>query len=390
MSLEAGESAEEDRAMTIELKEFGAGTAFFKGGLYGEAGSGKTFTATKFAVFIKRFFGLKGDIYFFDTETGVEYVNAYVKQETGRNIVGVKSRTLSDAVDFMSEIEKREPGVAIMDSVTHVTEEVERSFLDQLNIELARQGKSKRKKIEWQDRHGLNKIQSTFSDAFLNSRTHLIACGRQGNIWKREENEETGKVELNVTGTKMKAASLSYEPSLLAEMAREQTFIDGVQRIVRTMTVMKCRFNERSGLDGKQFINPTGESILPHLQLLTPGADNTVDVSRQTKMDVNEDGDTGWAQERLNRTIACERIQAMFVKMIPGRGAAEQKAKAIALEQVYGTTSWTYIETKIQSNKLVEGLKALEEVAIPAALDQIASDEKKDTKPAKAEKASAK
>lgn len=375
--------------MAIELKEFGAGTAYLKGGLYGSAGSGKTFTAAMIAVYVKKFFGLKGDIYFFDTETGAEYVNPYVKAETGRNIVGVKSRTLADAVDFIKQIEEKD-GVGIMDSVTHVTEEINRSFLDQLNVERARQGKGKRNKIEWHEREGLNKLQDSFSNAYLNARSHMLVCGREANIWKREENEDTGKVDLNVTGTKMKAASLSYEPGFLAEMAREHKYIDGVQQIVRTMTVMKCRFNRQSGLDGKQFVNPTGESILSHLKLLTPGAINEVDTTKQTPMDVSDEGDTKWAQERLNRTIACEKIQSLFVKSIPGRGALEQKAKALALEQVYGTSSWTQIETKIDSKELMIGLKTLAEIAIPAALEQIAADEKRDTKPARAEKVSAK
>lgn len=388
---EEGAHNERRRNMAIKVQEFGGGTAHFKGGLYGEAGTGKTFTAIKFAVYIKRHFKLDGDIFFFDTETGAEYVNPYVRQHTGRNLVGFKSRSLGDAIEFIDEAKKAKASVVIFDSVTHITEEIDRSFLDQLNVELARRGKAKRLKIEWQDRSELNKIHDRFTSAYLNAPLHIIVCARRANIWKREENEETGKVELNVTGTKMKTASgLAYEPSLLAEMDRENMFVNGVQRIVRTMTILKCRFNEFSKLDGKQFIDPDGEAILPHLALLTPGADNTVDLSRQTKMEVNDDGDTKWAQERLNRTIACEKIQALFVTSIPGRGAQEMKAKAIALEQVYGTGSWTEITTKITAKVLNEGLATLEKIAIPAALEQIKDDEKKNDKPAKAEKASAK
>ena len=44
--------------MTIQLQEFGTGVGTFKGGLYGDAGSGKTWTATLLALYIKRFFKL--------------------------------------------------------------------------------------------------------------------------------------------------------------------------------------------------------------------------------------------------------------------------------------------------------------------------------------------
>lgn len=374
--------------MAIELKEFGTGVGQLKAGLYGDAGSGKTWTATLLAVYVKQYFKLAGDIYFFDTETGAEFVDKkIVFPATGRHLVGVKSRTLGDAIEFLGVAEERGASVVIFDSVTHINEEVDRSFLIQLNEELARRGKAKRKKIEWQDRGELNKVKARFTDAYLNAKTHVILCGRSANIWEMSEDED-GKKELNKIGTKMKTdANLAYEPSYLAEMVRENAYVNGVQQIVRTMTVLKDRF---SVMDGKQFQNPTGETFLPHLQLLTPGAVNEVDVAKQTPMEVSEEGDTKWAQERLNRTIACEKIQSLFVKNIPGRGAQEQKAKAIALEQVYGTGSWTEIETKIQARVLMEGLKTLETVAIPAALEEIAADEEKNKRPAKAEKVSAK
>lgn len=371
--------------MTLQLQEFGTGVGWFKGGLYGDAGSGKSWTATLLALYIKKLFSLPGRIFYFDTETGAEFVDKkLVFPATGQHLKGVRSRTLGDAIDFIAAAETEKAAVVIFDSVTHINEEIDRSFLLQLNEELARKGKQKRKKIEWQDRGQLNAVKARFTDAYLNARTHIILCGRSANIWEMTVNPETEKQELNKIGTKMKTdANLAYEPSFLAEMVRENVYVDGVQQIVRTMTVLKDRF---SVMDGKQFQNPSGESFLPHLQLLTPGAVNEVDTTKQTPMDVSEEGDTAWAQERLNRQIACERIQALFVKMIPGRGAAEQKAKAIALEQVYGTPSWTHIETKIPANKLVEGLKVLEEVAIPAAVEQINADEVKDKKPAKAEK----
>ena len=342
--------------MTIQLQEFGTGVGYFKGGLYGDAGSGKTYTATEIALFIKAYFKLSGDIYFQDTETGAEYVNWRVKKETGKNIVGLKSRTIADACDLIAEAEKREPGVVIIDSTTHISEEVKRSWIKQYNEWAELNKKPKRTKVEWQDLDQVNAIYDRLTNIYLNSKTHIILCGRSANIWERTVNEDTGKTELNKTGTKMKTQSnLAYEPSFLAEMVREQAYIEGVQKITRTMTVLKERF---SIMDGKTIENPKGSDFLPHLERLTPGASNAVDVSRETPMGISGDGDTMFKAEQIKKQVAFETLCAELDAAFTGQSADMKVARQKVAKLVFGTPSSTEIE-RMPSAKIRDGIAVL-------------------------------
>jgi hypothetical protein len=58
-----------------------------------------------------------------------------------------------------------------------------------------------------------------FTDRYLSSKLHVIVCGRAGSIYEYQTNEETGKKELITTGTRMATEKeMGYEPSLLIEM----------------------------------------------------------------------------------------------------------------------------------------------------------------------------
>lgn len=338
------------------LQELGDGAGFLKAGLYGNAGSGKTHTATLFAIGLRKHLKMDGRIGFFDTETGIEYVAPMIREATGAKPVGYKSRALSDAINFIHECVKANVAIGVIDSVTHIWEEVQKSYLKQLNEARRGRGRSPQMEIQWQDRGPLNAIWQQFTDAFLNAPMHIILCGRAANIWERSVNEETGKVELNRTGTKMKTQSeLAYEPSLLAEMEREQEIKEGKQVIYRTMTVLKDRWRD---LDGKQFVNPTFESILPHIAHLTPGVVNAVDTTRETNLGVSDDGDTAWHREKKDRTILQEQIANELVKEWPGTGEAQKKMKIEALERNFGINSWTAIES-MKSEQLRIGLNKL-------------------------------
>lgn len=341
--------------MAFKLTNLGGGVGYFKGGLYGFAGSGKTHTATLIAIGIREKFGLKGPIGMLDTETGAEYVNKMVREATGQDIVGAKSRALQDAIDFIDECERAGVSVGIIDSTTHIWEEVQRTFLRRINEARAAMNKAQKTSLEWQDRGPLNDIWDTFTTKYLNSKMHLIICGRAANIWEMEVNPETGKKELNKAGTKMKTQSdMAYEPSFLAEMAREQEIVGGVQTVKRVMTVLKDRSRL---LDGKQFTNPSFKDIEPCISFLTPGAVNAFDTARETPVKVSE-GDAQWNDEKRQRAIHSENIQADLLSSFPGQSAEEKKAKVDILFSVFGTRSWTEIES-MSARKLRDGLEKL-------------------------------
>lgn len=343
--------------MAFQLTELGGGVGYFKGGFYGNAKSGKTHTATICAVGIRKELGLKGPIGFFDTETGLEYVRPMILEGTGMNPVGGKSRSLSDATDFIRECVKASVSVAIIDSATHIWEEVQKSFLKQINAAREAKKQSAKTSIEWQDRGPLNDIWQKFTDEYVNSPLHLIICGRAGNIWEMSV-DENGKKELNKIGTKMKTQSeMAYEPSFLAELEREQEIVDGKQVIFRTMTVLGDRFRL---LDGKQFRNPTYEAIQPHIKMLTAGAKNTVDISRETVVPVAGNGDMEYSGEKRQRAIFCEEIQGYLTSVWPGQGAEEKRAKVEILHRLFQTRSWEAIQI-MDAIKLKAGFDKMHE-----------------------------
>lgn len=352
--------------MAFQLQELGGGVGSFKGGLYGFAGGGKTHTATLFAIGIRNHFKLTGRIGFFDTETGVEYVNPMLREATGQPAIGAKSRSLQDAIDFILECEKAGVSVAIVDSTTHIWEEVQRSYLKQINESRKRRKLDEKTSIEWQDRNTLNEIWQKFTDAYINSKLHIIICGRAANIWEMEQ-DENGKKQLNKLGTKMKTQSdMAYEPSFLAEMARTQTMEGGAQKITRVMTVLKDRFRL---LDGQQFENPTFASILPHIAMLTPGAVNAIDTSRMTDVGVTDDGNSKVAAERRRQAIYSEEIAETLVSAWPGQSAREKKLKTDVVFELLGTRSWEAIQ-RIQPDRLKAALEAL-----PAAIARMNASE---------------
>lgn len=339
--------------MAIKLEELGKGTGFLKMGAYGNASSGKTHTATLVAIGLKRHLKHKGRIWYFDTEAGSEYVNPMIREAFKENALAVKSRVFSDVLEFIAEAEK-EGAIAVIDSVTHLWNEVKDSYLKQVNEKRAREHKSLKTRIEFQDLDNIKNRWQPFTEMYVNSRTHIILCGRAGNIWDWQENEETGKKELIKTGTKMKTeAEMGYEPSLLLHMEHAQDMEGGkLKRVYRRATVMKDRFRV---LDGEQFENPTFESFLPHIKLLTPGASNAVDVERRTEHKVDSEGDADWQKEKRQRAIYCEEVQGMLTQQWPGRSAGETKAKVDVLEAVFGTRSWTAVES-MKSADLKSGL----------------------------------
>lgn len=343
--------------MAFQLQELGGGVGYFKCGLYGNAKAGKTHTATDFGIGIRRHQKLEGPIGFFDTETGLEYVRPMILEGTGKNPVGGKSKALGDAIEFLRECVKAKVSVAIIDSMTHIWEEVQKTYLKNINASRERRNQPPKTSIEFQDRGPLNDIWQQLTDEYVNSPLHVIICGRAGNIWEWSVNDE-GKKELNKVGTKMKTqGEMAYEPSFLAELAREQEYVDGKQVIFRTMTVLGDRFRV---LDGKQFRNPTFKDILPHIEKLTPGAVNAVDTSRETAMNVSEDGNPEFHHERRNRTIFCEEIQGLLTSIWPGQGAEEKKAKVEILHRIFQTRSWEAIQI-MDSSKIKAGFDRMRE-----------------------------
>ena len=84
--------------------------------LFGFAGSGKSRTAVEFAIGIREHFGLEGPIAYFDTETGSTYLAPLVKKRTGKDLIGIRSRSFDTLMDVGEECLATGVSVLIADS----------------------------------------------------------------------------------------------------------------------------------------------------------------------------------------------------------------------------------------------------------------------------------
>ncbi len=347
------------------LKKLGTGQGYLKAGFQGFASSGKTYTATSLAIGVRNHMGLKGPIAFFDTEGGSVYVKERIQAATGMEAVGTRSRAFVDLMETVSECEKEGISVLIVDSITHVWEEVQKAHMARVNENIKRRSGGRapaRHRLEFQDWGPIKQQWGEWTTAFLNSKLHIIFCGRAGFTYDHEMNDETGKKELVKTGTKMKAENeFGYEPSLLIEMEGiKERGKKGVA--VHRATILKDRWDV---INGQEFDDPTFEAFLPHVSRLTPGAHAPIDTAVKTTPIIDIEGH----DDRKRREILVEELDNELTKAFP-TNTAEAKVKRIhLLEQVFGTSSKVKIES-MGADQLRSGLdKVKAHFAPPPIMD---------------------
>lgn len=350
------------------MQDLDTGQGYLKAGFLGLAGSGKTFTATELAIGTRKRLGLDGPIAMADSEGGSTYIAPRVRAATGKALVGIRSRSLDDAKAFLRECVQIGVSVAIVDSVTHYWREVCETYLKRLNAARERKRMAPLDRLEFQHWSAIKSsdMWGEFSDMFLTLPLHIIVCGREGYDYDFEQRDDgSGKKDLVKTGVKMKTeGEFGYEPSLLVRMEQEQTMVAGELRgIARRATILKDRFNV---LDGKTAAfspedapGTSFEFFRPHVELLTPGAQSAVDVTRRSDVAPNEEGSTEWHAERRAREIACEEIAAVLDGAGLGGTSNEAKTKRPKLlEECFGTASKTKLEST-RSEALRAGLDKL-------------------------------
>lgn len=345
------------------FKKMDSTQAKLKCGIYGGTGSGKTFTASEIAKGLHKHIKTKKPVYFFDTETGSDFIKPAFTKE-GIELLQLKSRSFSDLLIGMREAEK-EASVLIIDSITHVWEDFKKAYLK----------KTRQPFIQLWDWAKLKETWMEFTDLFVNSDLHIVLCGREAAIYEQTEEVrggETKKVAIKV-GAKMKSESeQGYEPSLLVQM--EKIYInDGTSNgiYMRRAHVVKDRFD---AIDSRDFDNPKFEDFMPHIKLLNlSGQQMGVDTAR-TSEDVFGDltGDNGRTQRARRRAIICEEIQGLLVSYFPSTNAADKKAKTEIVFKLLGTRSWKAVEedwTQIPLEKLEQIIKKPEEGGSPSPLE---------------------
>lgn len=229
--------------------------AALKMALYGQPGSGKTFTSLLVGEGIAKLIGKR--MAFVDTEHGTDF---YAKAISERAIHpeefdfdAIYTRSLSEVIREVKALDTNQYGVVVIDSITHLWEAAQAAYSGNTN----RAGQ-----IPFS---AWGKIKAPYKDliAFLlNSPMHVIICGRQGNEWGEGEDGQTKKI-----GVKMKAeGETAYEPHILIRMEGVRSGQHG-EGDVKVRAVPE---KDRTGIfSGRIIENPSFETIgrplLPYL-----------------------------------------------------------------------------------------------------------------------------
>ena len=342
--------------------------AYFKCGIFGFQGSGKTYTAALIAKGICEITKNK-NVAFFDTETGSDFLVPYFKKAKIQ-VFQVKRRDFTSLLETIKECEESKVNVLIIDSITHVW----RDLCDAYDKKLNRKGR-----LQFQDWATLKGEWKIYTDAFVNSPLHCIVCGRAGYEYDYDYNED-GSKDLIKTGTKMKAeGEFGFEPSLVVEMERISKNRDEVEKI-KDNRAKKQAFQPKIGsqwihrahilkdrsdtLNGQSFDYPTFEDFKPHFDFLNIGGEHLgveTDKTSEDRFDI--EGRPDWKKQQIQKEIALEEIQATMTNLWPSTKADDKKNKADFLEAVFGTRSWTAVTERplVQLENIKMFLKPFEQ-----------------------------
>src|SRR5260370_539111 len=190
---------------------------------------------------------------FFDTETGSDWLIPDFAQ-AGVPLIVAKRRSFADLLAVMKEAEAG-ASVLIIDSITHPWRELCESYM-----------RKKQRTFLGMDDWGYLKGEhgwAKFTDLFVNSKLHIIMCGRAGYEFE-DYKDDNGKRQIEKVGTKMKTeGETGFEPSLLVLMEQVEDLRTG--KVKHRATVQKDR---STLLDGEQIDNPDFKDFLPHIERL--------------------------------------------------------------------------------------------------------------------------
>ena len=306
---------------------------YFKAGIQGLAGTGKTYTAAEIAIGLHKRIGSKKPIVIFDTEKASKFLK-FKFADAGVELMVRDSRTLADLKKTMEKMRDGYADILIIDSISHVWEDTVESFKKKYN----------RSSLQFQDWGVLKPLwKQEFSDPLVRLPFSIIMCGRAGYEYENEINESIGKREIYKSGIKMKVeGETAYEPDVLVLMERFEEVMGKDKKIYRQATIIKDR---STLIDGKVFINPTYKDFAPVIEnmLENPAERDQEAETDSTGLFRTEEDKYQYINEKK---ICLEEIEGWMVKAWPSTGAADKQKKIEVLEKVFNTRSWLAVEGK--------------------------------------------
>ena len=172
--------------------------------LFGVSGSGKTYSALRFAK------GLGGSIAVIDTEnhTACKYSDRF-----DFDVCECEKASINNIVNLLNEASEYD--VLIIDSLTHAWDEL----LDEVN----RIAKTKFGGNSWSAWSEGTPKQRAFIKALLDFKGHLIVTMRSETSWEVTENDKGKKVPVRIGTAPKQGKSIEYEFDMLMQLSQDHS-----------------------------------------------------------------------------------------------------------------------------------------------------------------------
>ncbi len=327
-----------------------------KVGIFAPPGAGKTLTSILLAIGISKELCNGAAIAFVDPEGAAEFIKPVCDIEQVPLFV-VPSRTFVDMRDALTEAEAGGCCAFVVDHYDGIFRELTEAQKTALNL-IGR-------KLPYQHREELVRIWDAWVRQFRASPVHCVFNGRLAWEWGDDEDESGDPVKVKL-GTKMRGESdAGYEPNLLIELEaiqdkekRDRKTRSKQGHITHFARVLKDR---RMVLNGRSFswkdlngykaddYKRVWKDFAAHFAMapgITKGAGQVASGSGRSSngLFVPVSGESSFAERSRRVTIAIEELQAALNAIWPGQGGEEKKMRAIVLETIFKSRSWTAIE----------------------------------------------
>jgi hypothetical protein len=256
------------------FKKAKAQQAALKVGLYGPPGSGKTFTSLLLSEGLAKLTGKRTA--YVDTERGTDFYCQAVKERkihpAAFDFDAIYTRSITEVLRAVSELDPKEHGQVVLDSVTHIWE----ACIAAYGGRQTRAGT-----IPMQAWGKIKKPYKELMSLLLSSPMHVFICGRQGTEYATDDETE----ELKAVGVKMKAeGETPYEPHILIRMERIRA-----RKTNEVDQVIAYAEKDRTGvLSGRSFVDPTFESLCSPLLGLLGASQAHISSADSANIDIEE------------------------------------------------------------------------------------------------------
>jgi len=223
-----------------EFKKASALVGKLKVALYGEAGTGKTYTSLLIGTKL-------GKVAVIDSEHGTDMYASEFDFDV------LHTRSLQEALEALQPENIKQYDVIIIDSITHFWEDAQESYLKTLeqSKDPRAQKRAENGDITFGDWRFIKKPYKKLIGMLLQMDKHVFITGRISVMYTLKNGD------LIVTGTRMKAeGDTQYEPHILLRMER------------RGKDVVAVVEKDRSNSLPAEIINPTIEAFKPVIKKL--------------------------------------------------------------------------------------------------------------------------